>query len=92
LFHIHAFMFMVRILTGLSSWLGMYYDWLSPGINLFPVVALWYIPVYEFLDMARVYGSSRTAIFSKSLLVITGHLLLFATVTVISALITALRF
>ena len=42
--------------------------------------------------MARVYGSSRKAIFSKSLLVITGHLLLFATVTVIGALITALRF
>ena len=85
-------MFMVCILTGLSSWLGMYYDWLSPGINLFRVVALWYVPVYEFLAMARVFGNSRAAIFSKSLLVITGHLLLFATVTVIGALITALRF
>lgn len=92
MFHIHAFIFMVSILMGLSSLLDMYYPSLAGGMNVFRLIAAWYIPIYVYLAMARVYGGSRAGIFFKALLVITGYLVFFGIVTVIGALFTALSF
>jgi hypothetical protein len=73
LLHTHAFFFLVSIAMALSSALGQSYDFLFGAMDWFRIIASWYIPIYIFMAMLRVYGDSKTKTFFKGCFVLTGY-------------------
>jgi hypothetical protein len=63
--HFHAFFFLILsmqiLLTRLGDWIGF----LDPIVTVTTVAASFYIPVYLFLAMRRVYGQGRAVTFLK---------------------------
>jgi hypothetical protein len=73
LFHVHAFYFLIGILMAFSSLLGQYYTWLFNSMNWFRIVAGFYIPIYIFQAMLKVYGGSKRKTFFKAFILMIGY-------------------
>lgn len=89
LLHTHAFFFFASIAMALSSALGQRYDFLFGSMNWFRIIASWYIPIYIFMAMLKVYGDSLTKTFFKGFFVMSGYLFSILVVTFFSILYTA---
>jgi hypothetical protein len=63
--HLHAFAFLILILQVLVSRLGGWISFLETPTTLLAVAASFYIPVYLYLAMRRVYGQGRIVTFIK---------------------------
>jgi hypothetical protein len=63
--HFHAFFFLIMSLEILLTRLGDWIGFLDPAVTLVTVAASFYIPVYLFLAMRRVYGQGRAVTFLK---------------------------
>jgi hypothetical protein len=63
--HFHAFFFLIMSLEILLTRLGDWIGFLDPAVTVVTVAASFYIPVYLFLAMRRVYGQGRAATFLK---------------------------
>lgn len=86
--HFHAFFFLVLslqiLLSRFSAWIGF-----AEGLfTLAIVVASFYIPVYLFMAMRRVYGQNRIISFLKYLWLMAWYLIGF-TVVMLGAVLTA---
>ena len=57
--HFHAFFFLIMSLQILLTRLGAWIGFLDPVVTLVTVAATFYIPVYLFLAMRRVYAQGR---------------------------------
>jgi hypothetical protein len=57
--HFHAFFFLIMSLQILLTRLGAWIGFLDPVVTLVTVAASFYIPVYLFLAMRRVYAQGR---------------------------------
>ena len=73
LFHTHAFFFLISIAMGLSSIIGARYGFLLEPMDWFRVVAAWYIPVYIFTAMVKVYGDGWGKTLFKDIFILTGY-------------------
>lgn len=73
LFHTHAFFFLISITMSLSSIIGQRYGILFDVMDWFRVIAGWYIPIYIFMAMMKVYGDSWAKTFFKGWFVIVGY-------------------
>ncbi len=63
--HFHAFFFLILSLQILLTRLGAWIGFLDPIVTLVTVAASFYIPVYLFIAMRRVYGQGRAVTFLK---------------------------
>ncbi len=63
--HFHAFFFLIMSLQILLTRLGAWIGFLDPIVTLVTVAATFYIPVYLFVAMRRVYGQGRALTFLK---------------------------
>ena len=63
--HFHAFFFLIMSLEILLTRLGDWIGFLDPIVTLVTVAASFYIPVYLFLAMRRVYAQGRAVTFLK---------------------------
>jgi hypothetical protein len=63
--HFHAFFFLILSMQILVTRLGDWIGFLDPIVTVATVAASFYIPVYLFLAMRRVYGQGRAVTFLK---------------------------
>ena len=63
--HFHAFFFLILSMQILVTRLGDWIGFLDPIVTVASVAASFYIPVYLFLAMRRVYGQGRAVTFLK---------------------------
>lgn len=91
LLHTHAFYFLVSIVMALSSTLGRRYDFLFGVMDWFRIIVAWYIPVYIFMAMLRVYGDGKVKTFFKGCFVMTGYGISIIIVTGFGILFTAIN-
>lgn len=73
LFHTHAFFFLISIITTFSSYIGERYPALFGLMDWIRIIGGFYIPVYIFLAMLKVYGDSKTRTFFKALFLMVGY-------------------
>jgi hypothetical protein len=73
LFHTHVFFFLISITMSLSSIIGQRYGILFDVMDWFRVIAGWYIPIYIFMAMMKVYGDSWAKTFFKGWFVMVGY-------------------
>lgn len=92
LFHVHAFYFFVSILMAISSLLGQAYPVLFAPMDWLRIIAGFYIPVYIFLAMRKVYRGTKLATFFKAFLILVGYGFSVSVVMSIGMLYTALTF
>lgn len=90
LFHTHAFFFLISLLMALSSALGQRYAFLYGAMDWLRIIGGYYIPLYIFLAMLRVYGDSKTRTFFKALFVLVGYGISIMIVGVAGVMFTAL--
>lgn len=89
LLHTHAFFFLVSIVIALSSALGQRYDFLFGIMDWFRMIAGWYIPIYIFLAMLKVYGDGKVLTILKGCFVLFGYLTSIVIVSGFGILYTA---
>ncbi|MDH3749972.1 MAG: hypothetical protein OEU40_05205, partial [Gammaproteobacteria bacterium] len=86
--HFHAFFFLILSLQILFARLSAMLRVPEPIIILTLVIAAFYVPVYLFVAMRRVYGQGRFVTFIKYIALITAYLLGFFA-TMLGALVIA---
>lgn len=89
LFHTHAFFFLISITMTLSSIIGDRYGFLYSVMDWFRVIAAWYIPIYIFMAMLKVYGDGWAKTFFKGCFVLIGYGISIGIVAGIGILYTA---
>ena len=91
LFHTHAFFFLISIITALSSYIGGKYPALFEVMDWIRVIGAFYIPLYIFLAMLKVYGDGKTKTFFKAMFVLMGYGVSVAIVGFFTVMFAALK-
>jgi Protein of unknown function (DUF3667)/Domain of unknown function (DUF4286) len=86
--HFHAFFFMLLTLQVLYARIGGLLSFPEPATVLPLVVGSFYVPVYLFVSMRRVYGQGRIITFIKYIVLFIAYILGF-TATMLGALAIA---
>ena len=86
--HFHAFFFLILSLQILFARLATMLFVPEPAVVLTLVVASFYVPVYLFISMRRVYGQGRFVTFIKYVGLVTAYAVGFLT-TMVGALAIA---